>query len=286
MKVLAWLTILTAACLIGVVWAASFSDGNLDKSDTVPLILFTSAHGIAILFAVCYLWTTRKQLKEDRARELDEHNYTLPSSEKPNLKGVLEKRRSIFRLIALAAFFPGLLWCLLIWSIGGPFISGIIGLTIALIGYITLRLVDEEKRWKGTVLRATKWSFGKIRTWPLWIQGGLLSLVLTVTMFFVGMIGVGLISDYFLLITAATIAPAVPILRIPSENIPFGFIIFALPIGFWFLIGILLGKVTESFRKRYWVIIVAWLAIYTILSIAMKVSPYIEMSNTGQPFTR
>jgi hypothetical protein len=286
MRVLAWLTILTAAFLLCAIWLGLFYDGNFDKRDIGPFMLFTCTHGIAIVFAVRYLWTTRKQSKEDSASELDVHNYTLPSSEKPNLKVVLEKRRSIFRFIALAAFFPGLLWCLFIWSIGGAFISGMIGLTIALVGYITLRLVDEEKSWKGTVLRASKWALGKVQAWSHWLQGGFLSLVLTVTMFFVGMIGVGLISDYFLLITAATIAPAVPILRIPSENIPFGFIIFALPIGFWFLIGILLGKVTESFRRRYWVIIVAWLAIYTILSIAMKVSPYIGMSNTGQPFTR
>lgn len=192
---------------------------------------------------------------------------------------VKEKYRSLFRFLGLAAFILGPLWYLFKMTTRGLWISGMMGLTLALVGYITLRLVDEEKGWKGSVLRAAKWGLGKIRTWPLWVQYGLLSLVLAATMDYVGRIAVWKFDniDFF----AATFAPVwilsiLPIdIIIPSIFLR-GLLFFGLPVGFWFLVGSLLGKATELFSGRFWLFIIAWSAIYATLIVAARFAPYIE----------
>ena len=190
-----------------------------------------------------------------------------------------ERLGSVFRFLGLAAFFLGPLWYLYKVFTGGLWLSGMIGLGLALVGYVTLRLVDEVKGWKGSVLRAAKWAFGKIRTWPLWIQYGLLSLFLAATMYYVGVIA-GWKSDniYFIL---ATIAPMWIISILPIDMfIPSiflrGLLFFGVPVGFWFLVGSLLGKATELFSGRFWVFIIAWSAIYATLFVSAIYSPYVE----------
>jgi hypothetical protein len=186
------------------------------------------------------------------------------------MDGVMEKLRSILRFLGLAAFILGPLWYLYTMTMRGLWISGMIGLTLALVGYIILRLVDEEKGWRGAVLRAARLALGKIRTWPFWIQGGLLSLVLAATMFFNGLFGGHYIIHWLALLLMVITVPTL----VPAYNTRFPIDLedhYVFLIGYWFLLGSLLGKVTESSSRRYRAFVILWSVILATLAVAMTI---------------
>ena len=174
---------------------------------------------------------------------------------------VRENIRSLFRFLGLAAFILGPLWYLLKVFTGGLWLSGMLGLVLALVGYITVRLVDEEKGWKGSVLRAARWALGKIRSWPRWLRGGLLSLVAAGTLFIIaacaGLAGLEDIGQ--LSIAGGVIAPFLLFdsLPLPDTGLTSG-LMWMVGISYWFFLGTLLGKLAEK-TPYAWLL---WIVIY------------------------
>jgi hypothetical protein len=187
------------------------------------------------------------------------------------MDGVMEKLRSILRFLGLAAFILGPLWFLLMYITGGNWLSGMIGITLALVGYIILRVDDEEKRWKGCVLRAARWAVGKIRTWPFWIQCGLLSVAIAAILFFGGFIGGLNINEQFGWLVLAIFAPMSVFMYFTPLPIDMNVGHFSFLVGYWFIFGSLVGKVTESSRRSYRAFLILWSIILVTLGVCARV---------------
>ena len=92
----------------------------------------------------------------------------------------------------------------------------------------------------------------KIRSLPRWLQGGLLSVIATVVLYLVGFF-----IEPLSFISFGIVAPSIIVMSLPpvlSESIILSIIIH---IGYWFLIGALLGR---FIKKEVWAALI-WLAV-------------------------
>jgi hypothetical protein len=294
MRVLAWLTLISSIIYFAVnlsVFIGEVNQGENPEDLIIQILLFIITPGIAAAFAALYFLTTRTKRSDSSEEDVKDLIDSLldskesESEQMPVFQGesdgktdVRKKSKSIFRFLGLAAFILGPSWFLFMASTGRSWFVGVlIGLPLALIGYITIRLVDVEDERKGAVIRAVRLAYCELRTWPLWAQHGLLSFALTVTMFYCGEIA-GQFLPILNFLTAGAIAPLFLLNLLPPINFNPGIpmlIVVALvvPSAIWFLFGVLLGRVNECIGGKLWVYIIVWFAVYTILSEAMVLPP-------------
>ena len=92
----------------------------------------------------------------------------------------------------------------------------------------------------------------KIRSWPRWLQGGVLSVFAAGILYLVGFL-----IEPLSFISFGVVAPSIIIMSLPpalSESI---FLVITFHIGYWFLLGALLGK---FIKKEVWAALI-WLLV-------------------------
>ena len=92
----------------------------------------------------------------------------------------------------------------------------------------------------------------KIRSWPRWIQGGLLSVVAAGILYLVGFL-----IEPLAILSFGIVAPSIISMSL-SPVLPESIYLFiAIHLGYWFLIGALLGR----FMKSLGLAAIIWLVI-------------------------
>jgi hypothetical protein len=81
----------------------------------------------------------------------------------------------------------------------------------------------------------------KIRNWPRWLQGGLLSVVAAGILYLVGFL-----IEPLAMISFGIVAPSIIFLSLPPGLPESIFLYVAIHLGYWFLIGALLGRFIKS----------------------------------------
>ena len=91
----------------------------------------------------------------------------------------------------------------------------------------------------------------KIRSWPRWLRFGLLSGFVASIIYMAGLFMAVNLSDFFGIINSGVVIPAIFIGLIIGRGVPshaFHWQDVVLALGFWFLVGALLGKFTKSIQ--------------------------------------
>ena len=92
----------------------------------------------------------------------------------------------------------------------------------------------------------------KIRSWPRWIQGGLLSVVAAGILYLVGFL-----IEPLSFISFGVVAPSVIIWSLPPALSDSIILSFTIHLGYWFLIGAFLGR---FIKKEVWAALI-WLVV-------------------------